>query len=73
MGPARVHDALSCQMTWKGKCGSEGTTCEGQEGQPPRSGVAVGRGVCHHFFLPEYYLREENLGFHGDGHRYEVR
>jgi len=34
--------------------------------------VKVGRGVYHHFFLPECYRREENEGFHGDGHINEV-
>ena len=73
MGPALVHDALSFQVTRHGKDGIEGTVSEGQEGQPPRSGVTVGRGGCHHFFLPESYIREENEGFHGYGHRNEAR
>jgi hypothetical protein len=57
---AKVHDAMSCQETWQGKNGSEGTVCEGQKGQQPRDGVELGRGVYHNFFLPECHRREDN-------------
>jgi hypothetical protein len=73
MGPARVHDVLSSQETCQGKNDSEGTVYEGQEGQHPRDGMWVRKGIYHHFFLPERHRREENECLHGVGHLDEVR